>query len=220
MQRTITLALLLDELISFKFPDLEDLINRSREYGGMFAMGYQSNPQMKLKYNPEYLNSVLASCSTQFVFRTGDPNTAEKFSSKYGDSQEIYTTESKTYGKNAQRTVTQHLQKVRLVPANKIENFRRGEAMITNPGFKGYPYKKKLRILWRNDWLWFKCGRIWKKEIKPILIEQAQQRFKGTSLEAEKVNREVIADAILPSSQKLKAFKNVQELRARTADVT
>ncbi len=220
VERTNTFGVWLDELVSFKFPDLEDLINRSREYGGLFSLGYQSNPQMKLKYNPEYLNSVLASCSTQFVFRTGDPNTAEKFSSKYGDSQEIFTTESRTYGKNSQRTVTQHLQKVRLVPANKIENFRRGEAMITNPGFKGYPYKKKLRILWRNDWLWFKCGRIWKKEIKPILIEQAQQRFKGTSLEAEKVNREVIADAILPSSQKLKAFKNVQELRARTADVT
>ena len=217
VRRQNTLAVWLDELTSFKFPDLEALINRGREYGGLFSLGYQSNPQVTLKYNKEYLDAILASCATQFVFRTGDPNTAEKFSSKYGDTQEIFTTESRTYGKNAQRTVTQHLQKVRLVTANKIENFRRGEAIVTNPGFGGYPYKKKIRIRWRNDWLWFKCSRIWKKEIKAILIEQAQQRFKGTSMEAEKVHREEIAESILPSAEELKAFKNVQELRARSA---
>ena len=218
VERKNTLGVWLDELSSFKFPDLESLINRSREYGGMFALGYQSNPQLQLKYKKGYLESILASCSTKLVFRTGDPDTSAKFSASYGNTDVIYTTESRTYGKNAQRTVTQHVQKVPLVPADEFNHkMGRGEAVVTNSGFKGYPCKKKIRILWRNDWLWFKCSRIWKKEIRPILIEQAQQRFKGTSLEAEKSNREVVANAILPTRQKLKVFKNVQELRARTA---
>ena len=50
IERKNTLGVWLDELSSFKFPDLESLINRSREYGGMFALGYQSNPQLQLKY--------------------------------------------------------------------------------------------------------------------------------------------------------------------------
>ena len=221
VKRQNTFGVWLDELGSIVLPDLESLINRVREYGGLFSLGYQSNPQLYLKYRREYLDSVLASCPTKLIFRTGDPNTAEKFSATYGYTDKIYRTESRTYGKNATRTVTEHVQKVRLVTQEQlIDKMRQGEVVITNPGFGGHPYKKKLRIRWRNDWLWRRCKGAWKKEIRTILSEQAQQRFRDTSMEVEKIDREVIAEAILPSPQKLKAYKNVQELRARTTAIS
>ncbi len=219
-KRENTLGLWLDEVGSILLPKLEMWINRFREYGMMCAIGYQSNPQLEMKYDKSYLQSVLASCKTKLVFRTGDPETAEKFSAAFGYTDKIFKTESRSYGKNKQRSLNQQLQKVRLVPASELnDEMEDGKCVISTTEFKGHPYKKRVRILKRNDRLWEKCTHLWDKDFCPVLTEQTEQRFSHTSMEVEKSDREVITAGKLPSVNQLKAWKRVKELRARTESV-
>lgn len=220
VKRKNTFAVFLDEFGSILFDDIEALVNRVREYGGFFSFGYQSDAQIELKYPEKELRAILASCPTKLVFRTGDPATAEKFSASYGYTDKLHKTEAKSYGKNQSRNVTEHLAKVPLVPANDInEGMEQGECIISNSKFKGHAYRKKIEIKQANDRLWTRASIAWDEEICPTLISQAEAMYKDTTMEVEKSDREVIADAILPSPDILKAYNNIIQLHNRVAEL-
>ena len=218
VKREKTLGVFLDEIGTVRFPDLDNLISRAREYGGLFSVGYQSNAQIEKQYTELELRTLLSNSTTKFIFRTGDPDSAKKFSSGFGHTDKRHKTESRTQGKNSSRTLTEHVEKVALLSEDKFnEGMGQGEAAITNLEFKGHPHHGKVKIQKKNDDLWDRSEEAWDEVICPTLIEQAEQIYKDTTMEVEKKDRAVIAEAILPSPGQLKAYQEVKTLRERIA---
>lgn len=207
----------LDEFSRVRLPDVEGGINLYREYGGLFALGYQSNAQIQLRYSHDYAMAILSSCGTTLLFNPNHPDTEEKFSRSFGDKTVPYTTTSRSYGKNANRNESEHFQKERLMTAQDIDAMDPGEAVIKSPGWHNRPYHLRIPVDSRNDKLWERNEELWEREVCPILTEQAQQRLKGISIEVEKSDREVLAECMLPSVEEWKARDYAEKRKKQQA---
>ncbi|CAA9564664.1 Type IV secretory pathway, VirD4 components [uncultured Synechococcales cyanobacterium] len=220
VKRDRPLGLFLDEFSSIRLPDIEAWINRFREYGMVCLLSYQSDAQTRMRYSRDYVEAILSSCKTKIVFNTGHPETAEKVSASLGQKDVWYDAQSRSYGKNSNRSTAEHVQKVPLVSAPALNRMDKGECVIMSPGFDYRPHKLRVPLNRQDDTLWSRCTKIWDQEICPTLIEQTEQRLEGVSLDVELSDRDVIAQTMLPTAEELEALKNVRELRARSGAVT
>lgn len=224
VEREETFGLFVDEFTSIRLPDIESWINRFAEYGFSAWLGYQSDSQLRLRYSREYAESILSSCGTKAVFNTGHPETAAKFSSALGTKDVWYQNESRSYGKNGGRSVTDHNQKIPLLTGPAINRFEQGECVILNPGFDYRPYRLKVPIKKQNDELWSKCSQQWDSQIKSILTQQAQLRLDlpqplqsdtpqenlNNFLAVQLSDRQLLAEAMLPTAEDLQALAEYQ----------
>ncbi len=206
VKRDRTLGLFLDEFTSIKLPDVESWINKNAEYGMFMALGYQSDSQVIRKYTREEADAMLSSCGTKVVFNTGHPETANKFAASLGEKDVWYKTQSNSTGKNHSRTATEHLQKTPLITGDAINRMGTGECIIWSPAYKYRPRKLKVWINKRNDRLWSRCEEAWDKKIFPILKQQFENLLKDTTLEVERLNRQVMAESMLPSQEEQSAY--------------
>ena len=217
VKRKSTMGVWLDEFGRILFPEIEAGINLYREYGGFFALGYQSDAQIELRYTRAYAEAILSSCGTRMTFNSNHSRTEEALSKSLGEKDIWYDTKSRSYGKNSNRSDSEHVQSKPLVSPQAIHSMEEGEAIIQSPGWKSRPLQIKVPIDPHNDRLWARNEKIWDEEICPILIEQARQRFEDLyMLEVEKSDREVIAEAMLPTAEELKAYKDIQQMRRQS----
>ncbi len=220
VKRDRPLGLFLDEFSSIRLPDIEAWINRFREYGMVCLLSYQSDAQTRMRYSRDYAESILSSCKTKIVFNTGHPETAEKVSASLGQKDVWYDAQSRSYGKNNNRSTTEHVQKVPLMSGPALNRMDTGECVIMTPGFDYRPHKLRVPLNRQDDKLWSRCTQVWDQQMCPLLIEQTEQRLEGVSLDVELSDRDVIAQTMLPTAEELEALKNVRELRARSGAVT
>jgi type IV secretion system protein VirD4 len=215
VKRDRPLWLFLDEVFnSIRLPDLEPWTGRFAEYGMVVMLGYQSEAQARIRYSRDWIESILSNCGTKITFNTGHPETAEKFSRSLGDKDVWYETESRSYGKNQSNNRSQQVKQVRLITGEEIDRMEQGECIIKSPGFRDRPYKTRVRLDANNVKLWKQSSEIWDKEICPILIEEAKRRLEGVDLELELADREVIAEAMLPTQEELEALRNARAVPA------
>ena len=216
VKRDRTFGLFMDEFNSIRLPDIEAWINRFAEYGMVCVLGYQSDAQTRLRYSRDYAESILSSCGTKIGFNTGHPETAEKFSSSLGYKDVWYKSQSQSYGKNSQRSLSDHVQKVPLISGPGINRMKQGECVILSPGFDYRPLKLRVPINKQDGKLWSRCCHLWKDEICPTLIEQTEQRLEEVSMDVELSDRDTIAQTMLPTTDELESLKNLYELRTRS----
>ncbi|MGB5712430.1 MAG: type IV secretory system conjugative DNA transfer family protein [Waterburya sp.] len=205
VERETTLGLWLDEFDSISLPDIKNWINRFAEYGMVATLSYQSNSQVKLRYSRDYADSVLSSCGTKIFFNTGHPETADKFSQSMGSKEVSYQSESRSYGKNNNRSLTEHKQKAPLITGAAINRFGTGECVILSPGYQYRPRKLKVKIDKKNDRLWDKSSSIWQDKILPYRLQEKGDV--SEEIETSLINRQVVAEATLPTTTELKAVK-------------
>ena len=203
VERKTTLGLWLDEFDSISLPDIKNWINRFAEYGMVATLSYQSNSQVKLRYSRDYADSILSSCGTKIFFNTGHPETADKFSQSMGSKEVSYQSESRSYGKNNNRSLTEHKQKSPLITGAAINRFGTGECVILSPGYQYRPRKLKVRIERKNDRLWHKSSSIWQDKILPYRLKEKGNKSSDSSTSL--IDRQVIAEATLPTAAELKA---------------
>ena len=203
VKRETTLGLWLDEFDSISLPDIKNWINRFAEYGMVATLSYQSDSQVKLRYSRDYADSILSSCGTKILFNTGHPQTAERFSQSLGSKEVSYQSESISYGKNNYRSLTEHKQKAPLITGAAINRFGTGECVILSPGYQYRPHKLKVKIDKKNDRLWNKCSSIWDGKILAHRLKQATSHTE--ELETSLIDRQVVAEATLPTASELKA---------------
>ncbi len=206
VERDRTLGIFLDEFRSIYLPDVESWINRNAEYGMFMMLGYQSDSQLKIRYDKDKADSILSACGTKVVFNTGHPETAEKFARSLGEKEVIYSTRSRSRGKNRSITETENTKKVPLVTGEQINRFGQGKCIIKNPGYDYRPRKLKVRIDKRNDRLWSRATQAWNQKILPLCQEEFSKFLDRSSLEVERINRETMAGSMLPSEAELAAM--------------
>ena len=204
VERQNTLGLWLDEFDSISLPDIKNWINRFAEYGMVASLSYQSDSQVKLRYSRDYADSILSSCGTKIYFNTNHPETADKFSQSLGSKEVIYESQSRNYGQNSSRNVSEHRQKAPLITGAEINRFAPGECIVLSPGFGYRPHKTKIRIDKKNDRLWDKCSNIWSEKVLPYRLERLSNI--GEEPDTALINRQVIAESILPTTQELTAL--------------
>ena len=210
VDRSNTMGLWLDEFDSVGLPDIKNWINRFAEYGMVAALSYQSDSQVKLRYTRDYADSILSSCGTKIYFNTNHPETADKFSHSLGNKEVSYDSESRSYGQNSSRSVSEHRQKVALISGAEINRFAPGECVVLSPGFKYRPHKTKIPIDKKNDRLWSKCEQLWFDKVLPHRLEQ----FSTTKEDPDTAltDRQIIAESILPTKEELQALQGEEEL--------
>jgi type IV secretory pathway TraG/TraD family ATPase VirD4 len=79
------IALVIDELSSFDFDDLQGVLEKGRKYGLVAYAGIQNVAQLRQKYGPDG-SKVLMSCfSSKVIFNPGDAETARLMADEIGE---------------------------------------------------------------------------------------------------------------------------------------
>ncbi|MGB5636987.1 MAG: hypothetical protein WBM86_29975, partial [Waterburya sp.] len=86
-----------------------------------------------------------------------------------------------------------------------INRFGTGECVILSPGYQYRPHKLKVRIDKKNDRLWDKSSSIWQDKILPYRLQEKGDV--SEEIETSLINRQVVAEATLPTTTELKAVK-------------
>ena len=216
VKRTKPLGLFLDEFDSIALPDVKDYITKMRSYGLAAILSYQSDSQVVHRYSRAYADSILSSCGIKIYFNTGHSETAQKLSNSLGNKQVNYQTESRSYGGKTTRNISEHIQQVPLITAREINEQEQGEAVIAYaPGFKYHPHKTKIKLEPKNDILWKKeCHEIWFSEIKPY--RKSKIKAITGDINTALIDREVLSEAMIPSSEEQKIMQNCKILETAT----
>ena len=216
VKRKKPLGLFLDEFDSIALPDIKDYITKMRSYGLAAILSYQSDSQVAHRYSRAYADSILSSCGIKIYFNTGHSETAQKLSNSLGNKQVKFQTESQSYGGKTTRNVNEHIQQIPLITAREINEQEQGEAIIAYaPGFKYHPHKTKIKIEPKNDTLWKKeCPEIWFREIEPYRKRKIKAMTGDINIAL--IDREVLSEAMLPSSEEQKIMQNCKILETAT----
>ena len=95
---------ILDELPALqKVPSLETGLAEARKYGGCFVAGIQNIYQMEKIYGHAGAASMLDLFNNKFIFRVGDPQTAQRSAAMLGEQETRELQESLSYGANSMR---------------------------------------------------------------------------------------------------------------------
>lgn len=208
VNRTNPLGLFLDEFDSIYLPNIQDYINKMRSYGLVTLLSYQSNAQLYRRYSKNSAISILSSCKTKIYFNTGHHQTAQELSTDIGKTEVKYKTESKTFGKNPSRNQSEHIQLTDLVTANEVNEQKEGEAYIKSPGWGHRAYKHQFPEHHPHKKLWKEtCPQIWDEKIVPYRTAEIE-KMQGDN-EVALINREVIAEANLPSEKELEMLSKL-----------
>ena len=95
---------IMDELPAFgKIPSLKTSLAESRQYGGCIVAGIQNIHQLMHIYGGNEALDLLDQFNTKFIFRVGDPKTAQIAAQMLGEQETREDRESLSYGAHAMR---------------------------------------------------------------------------------------------------------------------
>jgi len=96
--------LIMDELAAFgQVPSLKTALSESRKFGGCIVAGIQNVHQLSAIYGQSQALNLLDQFSTRFIFRIGDPQTANVSSNLLGEIETLETSQSVSFGANTMR---------------------------------------------------------------------------------------------------------------------
>ena len=207
VKRKVPFFISLDEFTSIRLPEIEAWVNRFREYGMVLQLGYQSDSQLRMRYSPDYAKSIIASCSTKFIFSPGAGNTevADAWSKACGEKEVKYKTRNSGKG----GSTTEHITRVPLITSDAICRFKSGECILLNPVYSR-PYKLRIKRRKQDMEGRRKCIETWEQTLEPKLTERASNRRFDIQqpmsewLNEQLINRSVYADTILPSTEEVR----------------
>ena len=95
---------IMDELPAFgKIPSLKTSLAEARQYGGCIVSGIQNIHQLMHIYGYNEALDLLDQFNTKFIFRVGDPKTAQIVASMLGEQETREDKESLSYGASPMR---------------------------------------------------------------------------------------------------------------------
>ena len=133
--RTEPLFLSLDELPSMFFPEIAEWLSEKRKYGLCAQIGYQSLEQLKKTYGPELADVIFTNTATKFLFNPQSINSAKVFSQTLGETDVVYKTSSRSYGKGRSRNRTEHRAKKPLFSPDQFMGLDAGSCVLISPGY-------------------------------------------------------------------------------------
>jgi type IV secretory pathway TraG/TraD family ATPase VirD4 len=78
------IAVIVDELASFEFDDLEGVLEKGRKFGLVAFAGIQNIAQLRKKFGADGATTLLACFRTKVVFNPGDAETAKRMAEEIG----------------------------------------------------------------------------------------------------------------------------------------
>ncbi len=78
------IAVIVDELASFEFDDLEGVLEKGRKFGLVAFAGIQNIAQLRKKFGVDGATTLLACFRTKIVFNPGDAETAKRMAEEIG----------------------------------------------------------------------------------------------------------------------------------------
>lgn len=78
------IAIIVDELASFEFDDLEGVLEKGRKFGVVAFAGIQNVAQLRKKFGVDGATTLLACFRTKIVFNPGDADTAMRMAEEIG----------------------------------------------------------------------------------------------------------------------------------------
>jgi type IV secretory pathway TraG/TraD family ATPase VirD4 len=78
------IAVVVDELASFDFDDLQGVLEKGRKFGVVAFAGIQNVAQLRQKYGQEGATTLLACFRTKVIFNPGDAETAKRMAEEIG----------------------------------------------------------------------------------------------------------------------------------------
>lgn len=133
--REESLFLSLDEVPSMYFPEISEWLSEKRKYGLCTQIGYQSLEQLKSTYGPELADVIFTNTATKLLFNPQSVNSAELFSKTLGDTDVVYKTKSRSYGKSRSRTNAEHRATKRLFTPDQFMSLGEGSCVLVSPGY-------------------------------------------------------------------------------------
>ncbi|MDF5726164.1 MAG: type IV secretion system DNA-binding domain-containing protein [Rhizonema sp. PD37] len=130
------LIISLDEFPSIRLDRMPQWINEYRSNGACFILGIQSLEQLYEGYGEKLGAAIASACSTHVLFNPGNPDTAKKYSERYGEKEITIKNKSTSRSNGNQSTSwSESLQKMPLFSVDEILRFPPGRCVITNPGY-------------------------------------------------------------------------------------
>jgi len=214
------LIISLDEFPSIRLDCTPQWVNEYRSNGGCFILGIQSLEQLYEIYGDKMgaaiakrccvcaawaqrIAQIASACSTHVLFNPGNPETAKRYSERYGEKEIVLRNNSvsQTQGQRTQ-SWNESLQKLPIISVDEIMRFPQGKCVLTSPAYKSgaegfIPYPLTIPVpksdIKRAD----ECKKLWHEQVRPRL----SKRVKLDSLEqltASLYERVAAAEAMLP----------------------
>ncbi len=86
-KRDTPLVVCLDEFPSIRLDRITQWLNEYRSNGACFILGIQSLQQLYDQYGENQGAAIASACSTHVLFNPGNPDTAKKYSERYGEKE-------------------------------------------------------------------------------------------------------------------------------------
>jgi type IV secretion system protein VirD4 len=232
-KRVVPLVFVADEIDLVYMADLKTYTTLLRELGLITILSFQSDKQPKYTFGADYAAATISSCTTRVTMNPNDYDTESLISRSLGDRQIDFKSRSSNTGQGGgSQGLSDHSQVVPLCPPEEIHGMAQGEAIIqslsyvepTTPIesmwllftslFGGPRTKAKQARAWRGMVPYSKvdakarqrCKEVWESILEPEFIKNAQARMERINLELAIEDREVMAEAMFPSSAVLEAL--------------
>ena len=222
-QRTVPLIVSMDEFPAFEYdkPYTWPNEHRSKLFVGIY--GYQSEPQVRKRYEEEDCDILDNGLRHHIWFATGSLESANKYSATLGDTEVTIRNTSKSYGRNGggNRTISQQVVKKPLMHPNDFTQLRMGECIFRSSAYEGKDrtnlpwHLRQVRIPKFDQQREVECEKIWEEELLPNLIAREKNRRGSFDIEKILKERQELAEKMFPmpeeeeSKAKHKNNKNI-----------
>jgi type IV secretion system protein VirD4 len=216
-KRAVPLVFVADEIDSVYMADLKTYTTLLRELGLITILSFQSDKQPKYTFGADYAAATLSSCTTRITMNPNDYDTASTISHSLGDRQIDFKSRSQNTGQSGgSQGLADHSQLGPLCPPSEIIGMVQGEAIIQSRSYLKPTFGRKANQsrAWRGMVPYSKkdakqrtkCKEIWETMLEPEYIRQAQARLARINLDLAIEDREVMAEAMFPTSAVLEAL--------------
>lgn len=179
------LIISLDEFPSIRLDRMPQWINEYRSNGACFLLGIQSLEQLAEGYGDKMGAAIASACSTHALFNPGNPDTAKKYSERYGEKEINLKTKSTSHSQGHQTiSWNESLQKMPLFSVDEILRFPQGKCVITNPAYSSggegsIPYALTIPVPKSDENRQKESEALWDAQVRPRL----ESRVKLSSVE-------------------------------------
>lgn len=131
------IALIIDELSSFDFDDLQGVLEKGRKFGLVAYAGIQNVSQLRQKYGIDGAKVLMSCFSSKVIFNPGDADTADEMAAEIGEHVVDQLETSRTKNPVGGSTVTtswRRLQPKHLVLSTDLRKLRPLHAYVKFTG--------------------------------------------------------------------------------------
>jgi len=174
-KRNDPLIISLDEFPSIRLDRMPQWINEYRSNGACFLIGIQSLEQLYEGYGDKMGAAIASACSTHILFNPGNPDTAKKYSERYGEKEINLKSKSTSRSQGHQTTSwNESIQKMPLFSVDEILRFPQGRCVITNPAYSSggegsIPYALTIPIPKSDLKRQSESSALWDTQVRPRL---------------------------------------------------